>query len=237
MPHNASGPSNDQKSLWDTGFFRIPPSQHAAASQLRTTLRTCANPLGPYLGDVSERRSSEKFRKADVAAVEFHVLNTMGKKDALPALRILKSVIFNLNRRFQKNIPQPTKYDRLTKDPNLLPENFSDVQRRVDAWDQAEKRWVEQNSRFADPGCAAAPVDWEMVVASAALRGGLLSVKRAVAFARALADPHQHFGRSPIRGYADLAVLISGNNEEVVRWYPNCRLQLLISRVSPEEVK
>lgn len=76
-----------------------------------------------------------------------------------------------------------------------------------------------------------------MVIVSAVLRCGLLSVKRVVALARALADPQKHFGRSLIRGYADLGLLPHGGIEEVVRWYPNHRLLLLISRVSPSIVK
>jgi hypothetical protein len=240
---DASEYNDIQKSLWDIGFFRLSLSKQAAVPHLRATLRKCANPLGPFLADVSRKSSQEKFGKSDVAAVESHLIDEYGKQGALVPLRILKGAIFNLNRHYQKGIPRLARLERLTKDPNLLPKNLSEVQRRVATWVQAEKRWLEQCSESTgDEGVSdstdTGPFAWQMVIASAALHGGLVNVDRAVALARAMADPQQHFGCSTIRGYADLVLMTSrGRNEEIIRWYPDGRLLLLISRVSPDEVK
>jgi hypothetical protein len=233
---NEKRSDDTQKCLWEIGFFRLSPKQQVTASQLRAALRTCANPLGPYLADVCKDSLGE-FCKADVAAVESHLIAALKKEGAKASLRLLSSVIFNLKRRYQKKIPIPTRLDRLTKDPNLLPPNLSEVKRRVTAWTLAEKRWLEQQCGFAVDGVGVAPISWEMVIASAALRGGLVSVKRAVAFARALSEPDKHFGCSSIRGYVDMVLLTKGEFEEVVRWYPNNRLLLLISRVTPSQVQ
>jgi hypothetical protein len=229
--------SASQKCLWDTGFFKLSIRQQATASEMRKTLRSCANLLGPFLADVRDDGVRVKFSKTDVAAVESHLIESLKGKDPHPTLRLLKSAVLRLVQKSQRDIPTPTRIDRLTADPNLLPKNLSEVQRRVAVWTEAEKLWLDHNSGFLPPENGGFTVTWEMVIASAALRGGLLSVRRAVALARALADPHKHFGRSPIRGYADLVIPAGSEDEEVVRWYPDGRLLLLISRVSPEKVQ
>jgi len=230
-------PSATQKSLWDTGFFKLSIRQQATASEMRKTLRSCPNRLGPFLADVRDDGVRVKFGKADVAAVESHLIESLKKKDPHPTLRLLKSAVLRLVQKSQRDIPTPTRIDRLTADPNLLPKNLSELQSRVAVWSKAEELWLDHNSGFLSPDGGGFTVTWEMVIASAALRGGLLSVKRAVALALALANPRQHFGRSPIRGYADLVIPAGSEDEEVVRWYPDNRMLLLISRVSPEKVQ
>ncbi|HUZ95746.1 MAG TPA: hypothetical protein VMU57_12625 [Edaphobacter sp.] len=228
----AKSSADCQKPLWDGRAFGLSPQRQVIASRLRAILRTCPNQLGPFLADVTEE-SRGRFNKSDVAAIEAHLVANLDKKDVIPVLRVLTGVISVLNKVYQKSIPSPTRLDRLTKDPNLLPKNLPKVQLRVTAWAQAEGRWLAQNSKFGAHPNGSSPVRWEMVIASSALRCGLLSVKRVVAFARALADPQKHFGCTLSRGYADLGVMTHGEAEEVVRWYPNSQLLLLISRVSP----
>jgi hypothetical protein len=229
--------SATQKCLWDTAFFKLSNRQQATASEMRKILRSCPNRLGPFLADVRDDGVRVKFSKADVTAVESHLFDSLKGEDPRPALRLLKFAVLRLVRKSQRDIPTPTRIDRLTAAPNLLPKNISEVQRRVAVWTEAEKLWLDQNSGYLPPDSDGFTVGWEMVIASSALRGGLLSVKRAVALARALADPRQHFGCSPIRGYADLVIPVGSEDEEVVRWYPDSRLLLLISRVSPEKVQ
>lgn len=225
-------------SLWDTAFFGFSVQHQEIANQMREILRTCPNPLGPYIANIPANRDDDNarpkaFTKTDVAAVESHLVKSLKKEDLLPVLRILKKSVVLLNKKRQESIPTPTRLDRLMADPNLIPKNLSEVQRRVAKWAEAETSWLNETSRFSTAGIGC----WEMVVASAVFRGGLLSVKRAVAFARALAEPRQHFGCSEIRGYADLAVTSSGQDEEVVRWYPDRILLLLISRVPAKKVE
>jgi len=229
--------NDDQQPLWDIGVFPLSAKRQVIASQLRAILRKCPNPLGPYIADVRDDSKSGRIGKADVSAVESYLVDNFSKKDVIPVLRVLEDVIFVLNHSYQKSIPRPTRLDRLTKDPNLLPENLPGVQRRVTAWARAEAQWLAQNSKYGAHQDGANPIDWEMVIASAALRRGLLSVKRVVALARALADPRNHFGLSPMRGYADLGVLTGGDSEDVIRWYPDSRMLVLISRISPSKVK
>ncbi|MGB8479717.1 MAG: hypothetical protein WCE63_12900 [Acidobacteriaceae bacterium] len=115
--------------------------------------------------------------------------------------------------------------------------------RCVAAWLEAEERWIDSccpwtRNNTNDAVEPAATIAWEMVIASAALHCGILDLECAVALMEALADPPSYFACSPIRGYADLFIQAGTQSKYVIkRWYPDDRLLLLMSRVSPESIR
>jgi integrase len=223
--------------LWSTDLFRLHVDLATQITGLRELLRTCSSDLGHYLADVKSDSPFGGFTKDDIRAVEKEIVDHCKKeKDkARILLRILKQIVSQLNRHFQKCIPSPTLLDRMRADPNLLTKEFPVAQRSVGIWIDAERDWLAQTSG-RDDNSNSEPIAWEMVVAFAALHSGGLSVGFAAALADALADPHRYFACSKYRAYGDFQ--IQGKvGYPLTRWYPDDRLLLLMSRVEPKDVR
>lgn len=237
--------SSDQTqstSLWEQDIFRFNREEAKASTSFRGWLSTSPSDLGRYLADVTKKSPAGCFDLEDVATLEKLIVRSCSRRaDAILPLGILSKIIYQLNRRYQKSIPQPRYVFSLKRETNpLVPENDL-AHKTLQLCFSLERNWVASLSPFRDATIkdGRSNIPPELVVFSAALYGGILDIDVAVALYDALQAPERHFRCSDLssRVYVDLSVAAEGMaDQELRRWYPNDKLICLIARTAMTSV-
>lgn len=229
----------ESKSLWETEFFRLSKAEAEIAPRFCDWLSKSPSRLGRFLADVQYGSNFEAFTYRDVRELEAMIVKASARKeDALPPLRLLRKVVYHLNRALQLSIPHPTLAIHLTPPPNpFLSNDVSLAHQSVEAWLRAEKQWLADLRKAPDfrtrDGCN---VPLELLLFSAALHGGILDRDLAFAVYVALREPEKYFRYTSTRSYVDLPVAWFGKrDQEIRRWYPDDALVCLMARlITPE---
>ena len=231
--------SKHTQSLWERkGFFRLSRAEEAFSISFREWLRSSPSDLGAYLADVAGKGPKVRFDREDVATLEKLIVRSQAKrKDAIVPLRILSKVIYQLNSRYQKSIPQPRYVFSLKRETNPFVGGHDLAHKAVRACFALEDNWIENLSPSRNKSIknGASNIPPELVIFSAVLRGGLLDIDLAVALYEALQDADRsfHFSQTTKRVYADLSVAdADGDDQERRRWYPSDKLICLIARAA-----
>jgi hypothetical protein len=231
-----------QADLWLSGIFPWTAKEKELLPEIREKLRSYDSDLGRYLADVSADSEPGEFRVPDISKLEKLVIKDYGKNGSIRYLRILDKVILHLNRKYQKSIPRPRHLKNLEQDANVFLEGNATAHQSVHEWLKADAHW--SYGWIGRKGIAGIKIDrpphfnWEMVIVSAALHCGIVSLDSAVALVDALCDPRQYFACSEIRAYADLRLhLNTGKDVLIRRWYPDDLLLLLMSKINPVSVR
>src|ERR1039457_1565082 len=221
-------------SLWDGEMFRLTAEEEISKSDLRNWLRSSESKLGRYLADVGIKSPAGLFSHEDVRELENLIVGSKQKKaDALLPLRIVAKVVYHLNRVFEKSIPQPRLATLMTPERNPFADGNLLAHLSFKEWRGAEKAWISRLSpkvNSATDGNANVPV--ELILFSAALHDGVLSVDMIVALYDALRKPAESFRCLGNRVYADLSLAWEGRaDQETRRWYPDEKIVCLIASI------
>lgn len=223
------------KTLWDTTFFRFSQAELLIAPGFRAWLEASDSRLGKFLAGVEYHSHVEDFSFSEMRQLEAMIRKASGcKTDALPPLRLLRKIVYQLNRLLQLSLPQPTLAIQLTPLENpLVRDNVSLAHRSVKAWLEAEKTWLAELCTTPNlPTRDRRNVPFELLLFSAALHGGILSLDLAFALYEAVLDPSTYVRYSDIRGYVDLPLVWKEQpNREIRRWYPDDALLCLCARL------
>lgn len=225
---------NPKTPLWDTDVFQLTEAQRNACPQFREVLRTSSSELAHYLADVTPASRPGGFSRKQMTELEREITKGCTKADAIFRLRFLKKIVFDLNRLFQKSIPQPALLARMVREDNPIVEEAALSHLRVHFWMKCQQGWVKRLCPTAEDRALRAPhsIPPSLIVFTAALYDGLLNQDSAIALVDNLLAPGATFDDSGDRLYTDLVLPANEDyNREVRRWYPGPRSASLIARV------
>src|ERR1035441_9900766 len=144
-----NAPQSEAACLWDTGFFRLNKEEANASAPFREWLRSCLSDLGRYLADVNEKSPAGRFDRDDVSVLEKLIVRNCAKRaEAVVPLTIFAKVVFQLNRRFQKCIPQPRYVFTMKRESNPFVPEIERAHRAVQMCLAVEKKWIESISPY-----------------------------------------------------------------------------------------
>jgi site-specific recombinase XerD len=220
---------SEDKTLWDTGLFRFSREEALIAPAFRDWLSRSGSPLAHYLAEIVYGSESVEFVGTDVRKLEALIVKASATKlAALPPLRLLGKIVYQLNHALQLSIPQPTLVVRLT--PPRNPFAFDDVaiaHLSVKAWLESEKCWLKELDTSDRRN-----VPFELLLLSSALHSGILHHDLAMGLRTAVLKPEQYIRYSD-RLYVDLPLPWLGKpDQEVRRWYPDNGVACLLARLT-----